>query len=484
MRMDIVDEQIDTVGRVFLGMTFGCARCHDHKFDPIATKDYYGLAGIFKSTKTMDSYTKVAKWHEHPLETQVPEAILAAYNADIAARKTHLEHLVTAGRNKLSESLPAGTALPENAETLFPKELQTELTRLREELAKLEKEPPEAAAVMGVIEDEIADAPIHVRGNPLKTGDVVARHVPPVFRGPEGPQFSSSESGRRQLAAWLTDPKHPLTARVTVNRIWNWHFGRGLVRTTDNFGLLGEPPSHPELLDWLALRFISDGWSIKSLHRLILNSSTYQQSSRQSAEFSAQDPENRLFARFNVRRLQAEEIRDSFLLVSGQLDPTVGGSLLKVRNRGYLFDHTSIDLSDYTSSRRSLYLPVIRNNVYDVFQLLDFPDPAVPTGSRSATTVAPQALLMMNSEFVMQSADSLALRLATISDESQRLSRLFQIVYGRNATPSELSDALTDLDRMERSFPDSTMTTQQRRLKAWSLFGHVAMAANEFIYVQ
>jgi hypothetical protein len=391
---------------------------------------------------------------------------------------------VTAGRNKLSESLPAGTALPENAETLFPKELQTELTRLREELAKLEKEPPEAAAVMGVIEDEIADAPIHVRGNPLKTGDVVARHVPPVFRGPEVPQFSSSESGRRQLAAWLTDPKHPLTARVTVNRIWNWHFGRGLVRTTDNFGLLGEPPSHPELLDWLALRFISDGWSIKSLHRLILNSSTYQQSSRQSAEFSAQDPENRLFARFNVRRLQAEEIRDSFLLVSGQLDPTVGGSLLKVRNRGYLFDHTSIDLSDYTSSRRSLYLPVIRNNVYDVFQLLDFPDPAVPTGSRSATTVAPQALLMMNSEFVMQSADSLALRLATISDESQRLSRLFQIVYGRNATPSELSDALTDLDRMERSFPDSTMTTQQRRLKAWSLFGHVAMAANEFIYVQ
>jgi hypothetical protein len=186
-----------------------------------------------------------------------------------------------------------------------------------------------------------------------------------------------------------------------------------------------------------------------------------------------------------VRRLDAEEVRDSLLAVSGQLDPTLGGSLLKVKNRGFFFDHTSIDLTDYTSRRRSLYLPVVRNNVYDLFQLLDFPDPAVSTGDRIATTVAPQALLMLNSDFVMQSADGLAARLlAESADDNERLTRLYQIVYGREATADERQANLAFLAEVEKSLAESQSDAAARRQQAWSVLCHTLFAANEFIYVQ
>ncbi|MEX2027629.1 MAG: DUF1549 and DUF1553 domain-containing protein, partial [Pirellulaceae bacterium] len=403
MQMDIVDEQIDAFGRVFIGLTLGCARCHDHKFDPIETADYYGLAGIFKSTRTMETYTKIAKWHENPLPSDAATAMKAEYDAQLAAKKLAVEQFVAAADKTARESLAADAKPPEKLESLYPDATKAELKKLRDALAELEKNPPELPAAMGVTEDKIIDVAIHIRGNPLKLGDVAPRHVPPAVQGPEMPQFSPTASGRQELAAWLVDAKNPLTTRVMANRIWRWHFGEGIVRSTDNFGLLGEMPSHPELLDWLAGRLVADGWSLKRLHRLLLASATYQQSSVGSTETIAADPENRLFSRTSVRRLEAEEVRDSLLAVSGQLDHTIGGSLLKVKNRAFFFDHTSIDLTDYTSRRRSLYLPVVRNNVYDLFQLLDFPDPAIPSGDRATTTVAPQALLMLNSDLVMQS---------------------------------------------------------------------------------
>ena len=484
MQMDIVDEQLDSIGRVFLGLTLGCARCHDHKFDPIETADYYGLAGILKSTRTMDTYTKVAKWHENELPSATLTAMRTEYEGQLAVKKTAVEEFVAQAdkqvREKLGEEKP-----PEKLETLYPDATKAELTKLREALATLEKNPPNYPAAMGVSEDKVIDLAIHVRGNPLKLGDVVPRRTPPVVRGAQPPQFAPTESGRRQLAEWLTNPQHPLTARVFVNRVWRWHFGKGLVRTTENFGLLGEVPSHPELLDWLARRFVADGWSLKSLHRLILNSSSYQQSSSASAEVVARDPDNRLFGRANVRRLEAEEVRDSLLAVSGQLDGTFGGSLLKVKNRDYLFDHTSIDKTDYTSRRRSLYLPVIRNNVFDLFQLLDFPDPAVPSGDRAMTTVAPQALLMLNSDFVMQSADELAARLlADPCDDDERLSRMHVLAYGREASAEERQANRAFLAKVEQSAAASESDADKRRRDAWSVLCHVIFAANEFVYVR
>lgn len=485
MQMDIVDEQIEATGRAFLGLTLACARCHDHKFDPIGTADYYGLAGIFKSTRTMDSYIKIAKWHENPVATPTELARQAEYDAQHAAKKQALDAFVADADKKAKESLAADAKPPEKLETIYPEGTKTELTKLREELATLEKNAPELPAAMGVAEDKIVDVPIHVRGNPLKLGEVALRHTPPVVRGPQAPRFSEAESGRRQLADWLVDPQHPLTSRVIVNRVWRWHFGKGLVRTTDNFGLLGETSSHPELLDWLARKFVEDGWSLKSLHRLILNSSTYRQTSAAPAEALARDPENRLFSRAGVRRLEAEEVRDALLAVSGQLDPTLGGSLLKVKNRAFLFDHTSIDLSDYTSRRRSLYLPVIRNNVYDLFQLLDFPDPAVPSGDRAATTVALQALLMLNSDFVMGSAAELASALlADPGNDDQRMVRLYATAYGREPTAEEKQANQVFLAESDRAAASAEPDAAKRHRQAWNMLCHVVVAANEFIYVK
>lgn len=485
MRMDIVDEQIDTVGRVFLGMTFGCARCHDHKFDPIDAADYYGLAGIFKSTRTMDTYTKVAKWHEHPLKSAEATQIQANYDAQVAAKKMAIESTIRSADEALRASLPGTEVLPESKEAQYPEATRAELTKLREELSALEKAPPELPSSMGVTEDEIIDVPIHVRGNPSRLGDVVARHVPAVMKGPESPVFSGQHSGRRELAEWLVSDRHPLTSRVLVNRIWRWHFGRGLVSSTDNFGLLGEKPSHPELLDWLAKEFIHRKWSLKEMHRLILLSSTYQQSTVVSSEAAKVDPDNRLWSRFPVRRLAAEEIRDSLLFVSGQLDATMGGSLLKVKNRGYLFDHTSIDTTDYNSRRRSLYLPVIRNNVFEMFQLLDFPDPAVPTGDRATTTVAPQALMMMNSDFVMQAADALAgIVLTSSSTDAERITHVYVTCLGREPAEEEVLRDRQLIQETLQAFSTDTRSDADRLRAAWSVMCQVVLASSEFAYLQ
>ncbi len=483
MRMDIIDEQLDTTGRAFLGLTLGCARCHDHKFDPIETADYYGLAGIFKSTQSMRKYTKLAEWYENPLPSAAATTMKADFDAKVTAKKMMIAEFIAAADKQAREKLAVDTKPPEKLETLYPDTAKVELKKLRDELAALEKAKPELPSAMGVTEDKVADVAIHVRGNPLKLGDVVPRHIPPVMRGPRTPQFTDKESGRRQLAEWLADPQHPLTARVFVNRVWSWHFGKGLARTTDNFGLLGEAPSHPELLDWLARWFIADGWSIKSLHRLILNSSTYQQASTFVAETVSRDPENRLFSRADVRRLEAEAVRDSLLAVSGQLDATLGGSLLKLKNRDYFFDHTSKDLTTYDSRRRSLYLPIVRNNVFDLFQLLDFPDPAVSSSARATTVVAPQALLMLNSEFVLQSAADFADRILSESDDDdQRLARLYVMAYGREASTDERKADHQFLTNVTQSLNDPD--ANQRRRQAWSTLCQVILAGNEFIYVK
>ena len=475
MRMDIIDEQIDTTGRAFLALTLGCARCHDHKFDPIATADYYGLAGIFKSTLTMTKYTKVAVWHEHLL----PSAAATAMQADFDAR-------VTAKKKAIAEL--------QSGETSGSSQTETQLKKLKAELAALEKEGPNLPAAMGVTEDKTVDVAIHLRGDPLRLGEVVPRRTPPALRGPHLPEFSDKQSGRRELAEWLVDSNHPLTSRVIVNRIWRWHFGKGLVRSTENFGLLGKSPTHPELLDWLARRFVADGWSIKSLHRMIVMSSTYQQSSTwrklpacdsdsPQAGSLRHDPDNRLFSRADVRRLEAEAVRDALLAASGQLDTTMGGTLLKLKNRAYFFDHTSKDLTTYDSRRRSLYLPVVRNHVYDLFQLLDFPDPAVTSGDRAATVVASQALLMLNSDIVMQAASSFADRLITDFDnDHDRLTGLYAIAFGRVPTPDELRADQAFLARVKRSQSDER--DDARRREAWSTLCHVVLASNEFLYVR
>jgi cytochrome c553 len=461
MEMDIIDEQVDTVGRTVLGLTLGCARCHDHKFDPLPTEDYYGLAGMFKSTRTMEHFRKVARWHENPIGT--PEEL---------ARKAEHEKMVA--KKKQAVAAAAKTAKP------------AELKALRAELAALEKAAPEVPTALGVTDGAVVDVPVHVRGNHLKLGKVVPRHVPVVLAGPTPPTFDDRQSGRLQLARWLTRPDHPLTARVLVNRVWRWHFGHGIVRTTDNFGRLGEKPDNPGLLDWLARRFVADGWSLKALHRRILLSSTYRMSASTDPRAAEIDPENRLHGRAEVRRLEAEAIRDALLAVTGTLDPAAGGPVLQVKNRDYLFDHTSRDMTTYDSRRRSIYLPVVRNNVYDVFQLFDFPDPAVPNGDRATTTVAPQALFLMNSDFVGRLCDHLAGELlkGDTLDDAARVRRLYRRAYGREATDAETAAALALVRDVDRVLQPAEADAARRRLRAWSSLCQTVVAANEFVYIK
>ncbi len=480
MEMDIVDEQVDTVGRTFMGLTLGCARCHDHKFDPLPTEDYYALAGVFQSTRTMESFKIIARWHENPLHSPEYQKRKAEHEAKVAPVKGAVEKLVSTANARLKPPLP------KEPESLYPKETQVELKRLRDELARLEKEAPVAPTAMGVAEGKVADCRLHVRGSHLNLGKAVPRGVPRVLAGKDTPAFGATASGRLELARWLARPEHPLTARVMVNRLWRWHFGRGLVATTDNFGRLGERLSNPALLDWLAVRFAASGWSVKAMHRLLMLSCTYQMGSAFDERAALADPDNRLHWRFNVRRLEAEAVRDGLLAVGGLLDRKPGGSLLHVKNREFLFDHTSIDRTRYDSPRRSVYLPVIRNNLYDVFQLFDSTDAAVPGGDRATTTVAPQALFMLNSDLVAKASEGLAAGLlsARNADGPGRVARLYATAYGRPPSEKESARALGLVREFEDTLKGKEPDGGKRRLRAWALLCQVVVAANEFIYVR
>ena len=484
MEMDIIDEQVDTFGRAVLGLTLGCARCHDHKFDPIRTDDYYALAGIFKSTRTMENFVKLARWYENDLATDAELAQKGAHAKQAAEKKAAIDEFVKQANQRLQSSLPDG-GLPKDAETKYPDETKAELKRLRDELAAFQKTAPVILSAMGASEGTIADLAVHIRGNHLTLGKTVARGFPLVLTGTGAAPVDSSHSGRLELAQWLVGKDHPLTSRVMVNRLWRWHFGEGLVRSPDNFGKLGEAPTNRPLLDWLARRFVDSRWSFKEMHRLIMLSSTYQMSATYDAEAAAVDPGNRLQWRMDVRRLEAEEIHDALRAVGGTLDWTMGGSLLHVGNREYLFDHTSKDGTKYESPRRAMYLPIIRNNLYDFYQLFDSPDGTVLNGDRDSTTVAPQALFMLNSDLVAQSSERMAdsLLARNDADDIQRLVDLYLLVYSRPPAEAERARNLALLEQFDTAAVNQEPDPAKRRRQAWTRLCHVLLAANEFIYL-
>ncbi len=773
MEMDIIDEQIDTVGRTFLGLTLGCARCHDHKFDPIPMADYYSLAGIFKSTKTMQNFRVVAKWNERPLADsdvianqkqhqqkideskqaiattidQAKQAVLKAsrrragdylrvatatwlksrllvgqkplggtpqaakrpgvilreaesYDRGNASRLTtgygqgigiiasaaglstaeydvmikdagnfrlefrlaaadsrpcrilingglvhpsalgrttgswfpdtqnwavealvelkagkntihidrqgpfphidkflivpaigkatgnlatltklaatvadrdglhaavlqqwvaHLEatrenkksalalwhHTISAATTpppqtgprlaKFAKRSPAELAsayaslftevddlwlkqaadgkdrpladsehealrevlygssgpykLSKELESAFGKTTNQQLATHRKALKALESSKPKLPLAMAVAEGKTTDLKIHIRGNYLTLGSLAPRRFPTIMAGEKQPPLPKSASGRLELARWLTGPDNPLVPRVMVNRRWRWHFGHGLVRSTDNFGRLGERPTHPGLLDWLASELIHRNWSLKDLHRLVVLSSTYGMSTRFSETAAAADPENRLQWRMDRRRLSAEEIRDAVLFVGGSLDRRMGGSLMTVKNRAYVTGTGhNMKTEVYNNNRRSVYQPVVRSAIFEVFQAFDFADPSLPNGNRVTTTVAPQALFLMNSTLVADQSAAVAIRLiASVPDESDRLDALYRHMLGRRPTDVEIGQASAFISRYRRAAreddkdktPGKDETSERR---AWQALCRVLMAATEFVY--
>ncbi len=446
MTIDIVDEQIDTVARTMLGLTVACARCHDHKFDPITARDYYALAGIFYSTRTMANRDFVSQWMERPLPSKNIENQRAEHQLKVDAAKAEL----------------AALQAPADDEAIKQKTAMVE---------ELEKQLPAFDMVMATEEAEPRNLPVHIRGNHLQLGpEEVPRGMPEVLTNSvAAPDIPAASSGRLELAHWLTSPEHPLTARVMMNRVWMWHFGEPLMRSPSNWGLQAEVPTHPDLLDWLARELIRNHWSLKSMHRTIMLSSTYQMSSQMRPTYQEVDPDNRRLSRQNRRRLEAEPVRDSILFVGSSLDQTVGQMADSVE-----------------AKRRAIYLPVNRAALYEMFSTFDYVETANHLERRPVTTVPNQALFLMNSTIVHEQSRSLIEQIERehlSEDDASRISVLFEHLFARPASTFEITRTLQFLSQAEASL-SAVEDSSERRLQAWSAFCRTLLASNEFIYVE
>jgi Protein of unknown function (DUF1553)/Protein of unknown function (DUF1549)/Planctomycete cytochrome C len=412
------EDVIDTLGKVFLGLSLGCARCHAHKYDPISAEDYYALYGIFESTKFSFPGCE-PKQQPHDLVPLVP-----ADCRDGANKPGEMAYAVTEGTPR--------------------------------------------------------DSRLHVRGDPEKRGAVVPRRWLEVLGAQ--PVASGSGSGRKQLAEWLTAADNPLFARVIVNRIWQYHFGKGLVTTPSDFGTRGLPPTHPELLDWLAARFALSGWRTKPMHRLIMLSDAYQRASVTAAiGTNHADAENHFYWRFNRRRLSAEELRDSLLLLSGQLDPTPGGPHPFPPESSWNFTQHNPFGASYDTNRRGVYLMVRRNRRDPFLALFDGADPNTTTPVRQETTVPTQALYVLNAPFFHEQSRRLAVRLESEPDPAKRLEAAFQSVFQRSSTVNECDRAqrfMAAYGAELRELP----APEQARL-TWAALARVLLSSNEFIYL-
>jgi cytochrome c553 len=434
-----LDDRIDTLTRGFLGLTVSCARCHDHKFDPISQGDYYSLAGVFQSTK----YEEVALGPQDVVERyQKSQKEVRSCEAKIK------QFLKAEGKGQGEKKLSDGA--------------KQKLAGMRRELDQLKKAvPPAPPMVHTLSEGQPANMRIYLRGNPDREGDVVPRRFPRILAGDEPSPFTQG-SGRLELARAIADPKNPLTARVFVNRVWQYHFGKGIVATPSNFGKLGARPTHPELLDHLAMRFLASGWSIKALHREILLSATYQLSCDRDEGNTAADPANQLLWRMNRQRLDVEAWRDALLAASGELDGQIGGP--------------SANLGDTGNKRRTLYGKISRHQLDGVLRLFDFPDPNITSDSRPVTIVPLQQLFVLNGEFMIARARSLAAKLATEEkDDTARIRKAFVRLYGRPASEREVQMGLAFLHAPEESAKDT--------LSRWEQYAQVLLSTNEFTFV-
>lgn len=456
MIIDIVDEQVDTVSRTLLGLTIGCARCHDHKFDPISTRDYYALAGIFYSTQSMADRAFVSKWMERPRPSRAIEAQRVAYQPQIDEAQAKLDQLKKAR---------ADATEPVTDEAL---KAQKDLVE------KLIKEMPAFDMAMAVKEGTPKDLPVHIRGNHLALSpEAVTRTMPKILtQVHSAPAIEPASSGRLEFANWLIASENPLTARVFVNRLWMWHFGKALLRSPSNFGLQAEAPTHPQLLDWLARELIGRQWSLKQMHRLVMHSATYQMSSQSISADEQRDPENRLCRRQNRRRLEAEPIRDAVFFVGGELD-------LKVGNIAANTD----------AKRRAIYLPINRAALYEMFSTFDYVETANHIEQRPATTVPQQALFLMNSSIVVGQAKNIARDLlrkeesGAAQNNRAMIGAAFERLYSRLPSEPEMDRTEQFLNAAETQL-SAVSDPQDRRFQAWTALCRALIAANEFVYIE
>lgn len=621
MLYDVYDEQVDVTSKAFLGMTLACARCHNHKFDALLTKDYYSMINIFASTKSFtnpDSHVSIvfekplvpkSEWEKYQAarkqhqakekrarteideivdavrepavkqqSPRVAEFMLAAnkvyasgakteelaqqlnlseeilkrwvqflkpsdltpqhllawqkatpeklanvaqeyqrtfqarlqewtekvsqwrveYQKAIAENKTPLpdKPVFEAGDDRFFDSVyfendgPFSLSVKEKAK--FSAAQQQRIAELQKEIETLKKSAPAEPELACAIEDgEPVAQKVFVRGDYNNAGEDAPKAFPAIL-APFDTKPNFSGSGRLQLAEWLVQPEHPLTSRVMTNRIWQWHFGEGLVRTPDNFGKMGERPSHPELLDFLAREFVKSGWSIKSMHRLIMLSSAYQMASLNPNLAENTDTDNRLLTRFNRRRLTVEELRDGLLAIDGSIDLTMGGSLQQGRGTDGENNQGRLSLNPEKLKRRTVYIPLRRANLPTLLNLFDFGDATSMAGKRQLTNVSTQALFWLNSEFLAEQSATLVKALLADGSltEAKRIETLYMRVLNRNAEKDEVEQALKYIAAFKQEALGKQETPGQQKAqgedanhKAWQSFCHVLMASNDFLYI-
>ena len=499
---DEMDDIVTTTGVAMLGLTINCARCHDHKIDPVPQVDYYGMLAFLADVTpygTREDQHSNNQWDLSSPEERQRRAVLLDHEQEVARQKTEVEQV---GIERMDGEDQRLAEIPKERPKLLADKLEARLTdleweryrRIDEQHALIRNEIeqlPSAEMALSLARCDAHPKPMHVmaRGNPHALGDQVEPHFPEIFGArlaeiPVAPDDARSAGRRRILAEWIASPENMLTARVIVNRVWQHHFGRGIVRSASNFGQRGTPPTHPELLDWLALWFIDNGWQLKPLHQLMMTSSTYRMSSRGDEASLTADPDNDMFWRFNLRRLSAEELRDATLAVSGRFNPKMYGpgfyssvspdAMATQSKPGEGWGKSSED----ERARRSVYIHVKRSLVTPMLAAFDFPDTDTSCEARFITTQPSQPLSMLNGRFANEQAGHLAARVtAEVGDDRQaQVSRALELTLGRKAAESESAGGM----RLVETLINQHGLEPHEALRYWCL---TTLNLNEFLYV-
>lgn len=462
MQHDIINDRIDVVTKGFLGLTVSCARCHDHKFDPIPTQDYYSLHGVFASTI------------EPPIEPVIQKLPKTLEYRDYQKERTALD----AKKAQLEVEFQAARR---NRDRDAIRNLQRQLRENASEIVRLEMTHPGAVVRAMAVQDAARprNSAVFIRGEAENKGEIVPRRFLEILAGETRRPFTNG-SGRLELAHAIVNKSNPLTPRVMINRIWQHHFGTGFVPTPDDFGTMSEPPSHPELLDYLAIEFQKD-WSIKKIHRLIMLSSVYQQTTTVNSRGVQIDPDNRLLWRANIRRLEFESLRDSLLAVGGSLDRTLYGRPIDLKRNP-------------ESTRRTIYGIVDRSDLWDPFVNFDFANPDSVNGRRHETSVPQQALFLMNSPVVIEQARRVVAQdgFVACADDMARIEFLYNRIFQRPPTPEEIelgmkfiAQSKRDESKKNASAKTRTDVSKSKRapLTDWQQYAHALLQANEFSFV-
>ncbi|MDB5322069.1 MAG: hypothetical protein JWN40_3700 [Phycisphaerales bacterium] len=497
-----IEDTIDNVGKGMLGLSISCARCHDHKFDPIPTMDYYGLYGIFASTRYAFPGTEIYHHAKDLVALGGPEDVksLAAWSERLAELDDRYENLVRE-RDKLAAAEKharelAGKPEPVEEDGKAPAtkpvsgartsaDVKREMQAILAEQKKLEANPPKVEKAYAVSDAKvIADAKVQLKGEPRNFGAVAPRGFLTVLGAQKLPPDEKG-SGRRELAEWIANPMNPLTARVMVNRIWLGHFGKGIVPTPNDFGIRGQRPAHPELLDYLAAKFVEGGWSVKSMHRLIMSSRAYQLAGTDDAKNSTIDFGNDYLWRANPRRLSAEEIRDSILALSGKLDQSMPGGHPFPPESEWKFSQHRPFVANYDSDHRSVYLMQQRIRKQPFLATFDGADTNAPTGVRPISTTAVQALWMMNDSFVYEQSDKFAARVAAMMpDDRGRIDATYRMALGRAAHSEEIEDALDYVRQCAAKLAEAGVVPEAQARCAYASFLRVIFSSNEFLFLE